>query len=206
MNGRRAQSWNDLVVMPPTDPRSIISSLSMEDQAGNLQSATFARSSTWLNSSKTWINPPMVVTQPGTSTTSRIMAANPYDFQAVVDATNWNTQHSMTLPTTGLPISVQNIMFLKSDPRFINFFYVDFTGAATSTDIQLSMRDNSTTSGDFQGGPIGTVPVFTLAGSFGGTGRNVQVSLNAPGRFHVGLRIVDNTGNWSMFEMDWIVL
>ncbi len=208
MNGIRAQSWNDLVVMPPMDLRAIISSLSLEDNTGASQIASFTRSSTWLNSAKTWINPPMVTSQPGTATTSHIVAANPYDFQAVVDANAWNTVHAMTVPTTGLPISVQNVMFFKADPRFINNFYVDFSGGVTSTDIQLSMRDNSTTSGDFQSSAAGTVPVFTLpnTSTYGGLGRNVHVSLTRTGRFQVAFRIVDNSGNWSMFEMEWIVL
>ncbi len=206
MNGRRAQSWNDLVVMPPMDPRAIIASLSMTAEAGALQAASFQRSSKWLNPAETWVNPPMAMSLPGTNS-SHIDAVNPYDFQAVIDAVNWNTVHAMTLPTSGLPISVQNIMYLRADPRFVNNFYVDFTGGATSTDIQLSMRENSTTSGDFQNSATGTVPVLALpTTTYGGTGCNVQVSLTMPGRFQVAFRIIDNSGNWSMFEMDWIVI
>ena len=210
MNGtiRRAQSWNDLVVMSPMDPRSIIASLGMNDQGGTFRNASFARSSTWLNSAKTWVNPPMTTSLPGTNTTSNVTAANPYDFDAVVQATNWNTVHAMTLPSAGLPIDVQNIMFLKSDPRFINNIYVDWTGVTTSTDIQFSMRDNSTTSGLFENAATATVPVFTFpsTATYGGTGRLVSVSISTPGRYQVAFRIVDNSANWSMFEMEWIVL
>ncbi|HET6401057.1 MAG TPA: hypothetical protein VFH95_06615 [Candidatus Kapabacteria bacterium] len=208
MNGTRAQSWNDLVVLPPMDPRSIIASLAMEDQSGTMQNATFARSITWLNAGTTWINPPMTTTiAGGPTTTSHVVAANSYDFQAVVDATNWNTAHAMTAPALGLPIAVQNIMFLKADPRFINNLYLNMSSGVTATDIQLSMRDNSTTSGDFQNAANATVPVFQFPSStYGGGGRNVQVSLTMPGRFHVAFRIIDNSGNWSMFEMEWIVL
>lgn len=209
MNGmRRAQSWNDLVVMPPIDPRTIIASLGMNDQGGTFRTATFARSSTWLNPAKTWINPPMVTSLPGASTTSNVVAANPYDFEAVVQATNWNTVHAMTMPTAGLPIDVQKVMFLLSKPNFINNIYVDWTGAATATDIQFSMRDNSMTNGMFENSGTATVPVFTFpnTATYGGTGRLIAVSLTTPGRYSVALRIVDNGANWSMFEMDWIVL
>ena len=208
MNGTRAQSWNDLVVMPPMDPRGIIALLMMNDQAGTTHTASFARSTTWLNPAKTWVNPPMVTTLPGTGTTSNVVAANPYDFDAVVQATNWNTVHAMTLPSAGLPIDVQNIMFFKSDPRFINNFYVDWTGAATATDLQFSLRNNSATTGMFENSATATVPVFTFpnTATYGGTGRLVAVSLSRPGRFQVAFRIVDNSGNWSMFEMDWIVV
>ena len=149
----------------------------------------------------------MVTTQPGTGTTSNVAAANPYDFNAVVEANNWNTINAMTLPTTGMPFSVQNIMFLKSGVQFINNVYLDFTGAATSTDILFSMRDNSATSGNFENAATGTVPVLALPSStYGGTGRNLAVSLAMTGRFQVALRIVDNSGNWSMYAMDWIIL
>ena len=150
----------------------------------------------------------MIVTLPGTGTTGNVVAANPYDYTAVVAANAWNSVHAMTAPNTNqLPFSVQNIVFLKADPRFINNLYFDITGGVTSTDIQFSMRDNSTTSGMFQDAALATVPVFALPSStYGGTGRNLQVSLTRTGRFDVAFRIVDNGGNWSMFEMQWIVL
>jgi len=195
-------------VMPPMDPRSIMASPLLMDNTSAIQAGTFARSATWLNLTKTWVNPPMVTTLPTASTTSHVVAANPYDFQAVIDAQTWNTTHAMSLPTNGMPVAVQKIMYLRADPRFINTFYVDFTGAATSTDIQLSMRDNSVTSGNYQNAAAGTVPVFTFpnTSTYGGTGRSFQVTLLQSGRFNVGFRIVDNAANWSMFEMEWIVL
>ena len=201
------QSWSDLVVMQPMVRRGIISFLSFENQAGANQVATFQRSSTWLKTIA-WINPPMIVTLPGTGTTGTIVAANIYDYDSVVAANAWNSTHAMTAPNSNmLPFSVQNKMFLKADPRFINNLYLDFTGGATSTDIQFSMRDNSTISGMFEDAALGTVPVFTLPSStYGGTGRNLQVSLLRTGRLSVAFRIIDNGGNYSMFEMDWIGL
>ncbi len=208
MNGTRATSWNDLIIMPPADPRSLISFLALTDQTGATQLASFLRSATWLNAAKTWVNPPISTSLPGFNATSHIVATNPYDFDAVIQTNEWNTTQAMTLPVAGLPIAAQKIMYLKADPRFTNFVYFDFAGATTSTDIQLSFRDNSTTSGNFQNSGVATVPVlaFPNSATYGGTGRALQVSLTKPGRYVMGLRIVDNTGNWSMFEMDWIVL
>lgn len=193
--------------MPPMDPRGLISFLTFENQAGAQQIATYQHSSTWLKSIA-WINAPMIPTLPGAGTTGNIVAANIYDFNSVVAANAWNSTHAMTAPTSNqLPFSVQNIFFLKVGPQFINNFYLDFTGVTTSTDIQLSMRDNSTTSGQFQNAALATVPAFVFpTTTYGGTGRNLQVSVLRTGRFHVALRIVDNSGNWSMFEMEWIVL
>ena len=200
------KSWNDLAIMPPMDPRGIISFASLQDHVAAIQIATFTRSSSWLKNT-TWINPPMAITLPGPVTTSNIVATSPYDFQSTNAATFWNTTQAMTLPMSGLPISVQNKVFLKAGPFFNNIF-LDFTGGATSTDIQLSMRDNSVTSGNFQDSSSGTIPVLAFPNitSYAGTGRNFQVTLTRTGRFAVALRIIDNSGNYSMFEMDWIVL
>ncbi|MFI5200889.1 MAG: hypothetical protein ACHQNE_00695 [Candidatus Kapaibacterium sp.] len=211
MNGNTApsgpQSWFDLVVMPPMDPRGIIQSVLFQNQAGASQPASFARSATFLHNS-TWVNPPMIVTQPGGGTSPGfVLAANPQDFDSMVAAQNWTSLHAMTVTSAQVALSVQKLMFLKAGMKFVNNIYLDFTGGATSTDIQLSIRDNSATSGDFQGAPTGTVPVFSFPSTtYGGTGKQMQLTLLQPGRFNVGLRIIDNSGNYSIFEMDWIVL
>lgn len=200
------QSWFDLVVMSPIDPRGIIQYAAFENQAGATQIANFARSSNFLQA-VTWVNPPMVVTQPGTGTTSFVQATNPQDYDSAVAAGNWSATHAMTVNSAQVALAVQKIMFLKAGIQFINNIYLDFTGGATSTNIQLSIRENSATTGDFQGAGIGTVPVFAFPSStYGGTGRNMLLTILKPGRFNVGLRIVDNSGNYSIFEMDWIVL
>jgi hypothetical protein len=64
------------------------------------------------------------------------------------------------------------------------------------------------TSGDFQNAGTATVPVFEFppSATYGGTGRNFQVTLLRPGRFNVGIVTLDSTAVISMFEMEWIVL
>ena len=196
------QSWFDLVVMPTLDPRSIISTASFEASAGGQQVATFARSSTWLHAS-TWINPPLIVSQ----TASFVICPNVQDFASVEAANIWNGLHLMTAQNNQLPIIAQKIMFLKAGSAFVNNIFLDWSAGVTSTDVQLSFRDNSTTSGDFQNSGTGTVPVFAWSGpTFGSTARNLEVTLLRPGRFQMALRIIDNSGNYSMYEMDWIVL
>ncbi len=150
----------------------------------------------------------MVVSTPGSGTTPGVQAANPQDFESIVEATTWNGLHTMVSPTVNqLPFSVQKIMFLKAKPNFVNNLFLDITGTASSTDIQLSIRDNSATSGEFQNAALGTIPAFVFPShTYSGTGLNLQVSLLRTGRFNVALRIVDNSGNYSIFEMDWIVL
>jgi hypothetical protein len=195
------QSWFDLVVMPPMDPRSIISAVSFESNASSQIVATFARSSTWLESA-TWINPPLISSQ----TQSYVMCPNVQDFASVEEANVWNGLHQMTALNNQLPIAVQKIMFLKAGTAFINNIFLDWTAGVTSTNVQLSFRDNSTTSGVFQNSATATVPVFSFTGAtFGLTARNLQVTLLRTGRFSMALRILDNSGNYSLYEMDWIV-
>ncbi len=200
------RSWNDLAVMQPMDPRGIISVVSYTDQAGTSHVGAFERSTTWLKAT-TWVNPPMSVSLPGPSTQSNLVCLNPYDFNSVMFAQNWNAVNQMTVPNNQLPIGVQNSMFFKAGLQYGNICYLDHSVGITSTDIQLSMRDNSTTSGDFLNSALGAVPVFAFPTStYGGTGRAMSVTLLRTGRFQVALRIIDSSGNWSMFDMDWIVL
>ncbi len=202
VNSNAPQSWFDLVVMPTMDPRSIISAVSFEASAGGQQAGTFARSSTWLHST-TWVNPPLIVSQTG----SNLVCPNIQDFASVEIANTWNGLHQMTALNNQLPINVQKIMFLKAGTAFVNNIFLDWSAGITSTDVQLSFRDNAATSGDFQNSGTGTVPVFAWSGpTFGSTARNLEVTLLRPGRFQMALRIIDNSGNYSMYEMDWIVL
>ncbi len=198
------QSWNDLIVMPPMDPRSLISAASFQNAVGTAQIASFARSNTFLHAT-TWVNPPMEV---NTSGTGIITAANPMDFDAQEQANTWNGLHLMTSMSAQLPLAVSKLIFLKSDTRFVNSIQLDWIGGATSaSDIQLSFRDNSTTSGIFQNAGAGTIPVFSFpASTYGGTARTLTLTLLKTGRYPMVMRIIDSGGSYSMFEMDWIVL
>ncbi len=201
------QSWFDLVVMPTMDPRSIIQTASFEDQGGTMRAASFLRSMDWFVSA-TWINPNLSVTVPAAGLIPNVTVPNVYDFASIEDANAWNTLHQMVAPSPlTLPIAVQKIMFLKAGTAFVNNLYLDWKAGITATSVELSFRDNSATSGDFQNAAAGTVPafVFPSTATYGGLGRNLQVTLLRTGRFIVGLRIVDSTGSPSMFEMEWIV-
>ena len=143
-----------------------------------------------------------------TSNAGFVSAANPQDYDSIVQATTWNGLHQMTSMNANLPASVAKIVFLKGGMNFVNTFMLDWTGGTTSTsDIELTLRDNSATSGMFQNAGQGTVPVFSFpANSYGGTAKNFVVTLLRTGRFAVGMRIIDSGGNYSIFEMDWIVM
>jgi hypothetical protein len=99
-------------------------------------------------------------------------------------------------------------MYFKAGMAFRNSVYFDFIGGKTSQDILLSLRHNSFTSGDFQNAAAGTVPCFQFptTATFGGAGRALELCFNATGVFDVAMRVLDNAANYSMFEMEWIVL
>ncbi len=203
----KPQSWFDLVVMPTMDPRSFIQTASLEDSTGTMHPATFMRSPTWLLPGP-WGVSPINVTTPSGSLIPNVTVPNAYDFASQEDANAWNTLHQMVAANpTSLPIVVQKIMFLKAGTAFVNNLYLDWKAGVTASDIQLSFRDNSVTSGDFQNSGTATVPafVFPLSATYGNTGRNLQVTLLRTGRFDVGMRTVDSSGTTSMFEMLWIV-
>ncbi len=208
-NGRAQmpQSWNDLVVMPPQDPRILIAAASFEDSGGSGHGAVFIRSNTFLHAT-TWVNPPMIVSAVTSSTTPTIQPVNAMDFDAQEQANVWNGTHAMASTNSQIPLSVQKILFARGDPKFVNNFYVDWTGGTTSSsDVELTFRDNSCTSGDFQNSGSGTIPVFSFpAASYGGTGRLLSMTLLRTGRFPMAMRLIDSSGNYSIFEFDLIAL
>ncbi len=197
-------SWYDFATQSPVDPRMLVQAIAFEDQSGILQPGQFTRSTTWLQN-VSWVNPPLVVTSRAVMVPNATAVA-PADYNALEIVDQWNAQRAMTALTNQYPLSVEKIMFLIAGRRFANNIYLDWTGGDTASDIEFSFRDNSLTSGDFTSGAQGTIPVFQFATStFGGVTRNLQVTVLRRGRFPVCLRIKDTSGNWSMYEMLWIV-
>ncbi len=203
MNGS-PQSWFDLATSPTMDPRSLISTIQFQDQALAYVVGSFTRSTNWLQAT-TWVASPLKVTAFSTQP-SFLASSNNQDFGSVEAANVWNATHAMTSLSTQLPLVSEGLMYLKAGP-FINNLFFDFAGGVTSTDVQISFRANSLTNGDFSNGGTGTIPVFAFPSvTFGGTTKNMQITLLQTGHFQMGIRIVDNSGNYSMLPLDWIVL
>jgi hypothetical protein len=205
-NVNSIQLWFDLVVMPPMDPRGLISTAALEDSGGTMRSATFARAQGWLLPGP-WIQTPLNVSTPTGSLIPNVTVPNSYDYASIEDANTWNTLHQMVaINPSNLPFPVQNTMFLKAGSAFVNNLFIDFKAAVTSVQVMLTFRDNAVTSGTFQNSGTATLPVFAFpSATYGSTGRNLQVTALRPGRFQMGLTMIDNSGNVSMFPMDWIV-
>lgn len=196
------QSWYDLPFMSPMDPRNVISFCQLTDQAGAQHSGVFLNSTTFLKNT-TWQASPLTLSPIASNTTPQCAPVSGIDFNAIYIAQAWNASHGLVANNTQLPQTVQRIIFGKAGKQFMNTYYFDFPGGTTSTDIQLSYKDNSAVAGNFLDSSSGTIPVFGWSGAtFGGTGKSFTIGFRRAGRFLLCLRVIDNAGNYSMFEMD----
>jgi hypothetical protein len=76
-------------------------------------------------------------------------------------------------------------------------------GATQTSDIQLSFMENAATRGDH----AGTIPVISWSGSvYTGTLTLLVTLLPTQGDFWMGLRIIDTSSNWSMYDSLWRVI
>jgi hypothetical protein len=205
MSTTNPQSWYDMPFLAPMDPRAIISQISFTDNGGGSRAGQFLNSATFLNNT-TWQPSPLSIT-PLATATPFCLALTPQDFVAVQTAAQWTNSHGIVRSNTQLPPTVQKILFLKAGIGYITTFFLDWVGGVTSTDIQISPRDNSATAGNFLDAAAGNVPVFSWTGNtFGGTGKQLSVVTTGPGRVNMAMRVIDNSANWSMFEMDWNIV
>jgi hypothetical protein len=205
MSTQNPQSWFDLPMVEPMDPRAIIQAITLDDDTGASIIPLFMRSTDFIKNT-TWATSPLGLSNPATRI-PQVLAVNNSDYEAEYVARDWNATHGMVRSNMQLPPTVAKIVFAKAGNRFTNVFWVDWSGASNSTDVQLSFRDNSATSGDFTNASSGSVPVFAWSGStFSGTGKRLQITFTRPGRFSLVLRVIDGTGSWSMFELEVNVL
>jgi len=77
---------------------------------------------------------------------------------------------------------------------------LDFGG--TYDNVQLSFKDNAGTLGYF----TGTVPVIDFSGAAFTGQQTLYVTLHQVGRVVMGLRVMDSSGNWNMYESEWIIV
>ena len=76
-------------------------------------------------------------------------------------------------------------------------------GATQTSDIQLSFMENAATRGDY----AGTIPVISWSGSvYTGTLTLIVTLLPTERDFWMGLRIIDTSSNWSMYDSLWRVI
>lgn len=185
------QSWFDLSIIPPIDPRELIADVRI-----NGTQATFARSTDFLQT--TWATNTVALTG-----NTLCEAWETDNFWKVEDAAQWTQSHQAGNFTSSIAPPLRKVVFLRGGRQWKNTLEVAL-GGSTFTDIQLTFRDNAASAGNFAGSSNGSVPVFKWTGSFTGT-VGLQLSLKDMARVSMVMKLVTG-GNHSMFEMEWIVV
>lgn len=186
------QSWSDLPVVQPGDPRSLI----LYSAIGGIP-GIFARSTNFL--ATVWGVSPFVFS----ATNTKVLSLDTTDALSGVDALQWTFAHQMVNVSSTLAPPMRKVAFLRAGRKWNNILEFDM-GVLNYSNVQLSFRNNLATSGTFLNGAAGTVPVISFTGVF--TGVNIlQLTLLQPGVYSMVLSGT-NGGSSYAFEMEWIVL
>ncbi len=183
-------NWIDWQNQQPQNPLDLIARVKIGGAVGS-----YINSTTFSTSTGTIITNPFVYN--GTPTCSALGTDN---LQRVADADQWNFSHLTRNSSATLAPPLTKVIFLRGGTNWEMSIPINF-GGATYNDLQLSFRDNAGTRGDF----AGTVPAITFQGLFTGS-QTLAVTLKSFGRVSMGLRAIDLSANWSMFEMEWIIV
>lgn len=186
------QSWYDLAILQPIDPRHLIADARLDNSQG-----TFVRSSSFLVT--TWATGSTVLT--GSTTCQAWQTDN---LMKVEDAEQWNLAHQGGNFTSSVAPPLRRIVFLRGGREWRNELFLNF-GPTVYNDVQLSFRDNAASSGNFSSGGSATVPAYKWSGAFTAAPA-LSVSLKQFGRFLMALKLTDSLGNNTMWEMEWIVV
>jgi hypothetical protein len=193
MNNNSVQSWFDLPIQEPVDPRILIANAKL----GSIQGA-FARSTNFIGA-LSWIASPFSLS--GVVTCASLHTD---DALAVAEAQQWNFSHKAGNFAATLAPPLRKVLFLRGGAEYQMSFEIDL-GPETYSDLQLSFRDNAAVSGNFTGTAGGSIPVILFSGAATGP-QTLFVSLKQYGTFQMAISARDGSGNWSMFEMDWVIV
>jgi hypothetical protein len=184
------QSWYDVALQQPVDPRILIANSYM----GVTQGA-FSRSSTY--GAAGWAA--SILNYSGTAVCTTLHTD---DALAVAEAAQWTFAHQGLNLAGTTPPCLQKVAFLRGGTSYEMAFSIDF-GVGNHTSVQLSFRDNVVTPGDFAGS-FGSIPVISYSGTYTGV-QTFKVTLKRYGTFVMGLRTTSGGNNY-MFEMEWNVV
>lgn len=184
------QSWSDLTILEPTDPRGLIKYSTLNGVVG-----IFSHTNSFLASS--WGVSP--VFHFGQVTCN----ANGIDnTQLVEDARAWTLSHLSANNPATLAKPLTELMFLRDGLQWTMFIPLNF-GVTGIGNPMLSFRDNATSAGSFLDGQA-THPVIYFPGLY--TGINVlQVTLSGKGHYKLAI-VGKEAGIQTMYEMEWHVV
>ncbi len=186
-------SWNEWANVLPANPLDLIANARLDSTSGVLiNSNSFSHPS----GSALPIQSPFLLNGKPTCVALNSSGDDPND------ALQWNFAHLTRNLNANLAPPLDKVIFLRSGLRWEMKIPINL-GTGVYSDLQLSFRDNAGTRGDTSG----TVPViaFNTSATFTG-GVVLTVTLKYTGHAVMGLRAIDNGGNWSMYESEWIIV
>ncbi len=188
-------SWIGWAESDPVDPLSVIAMARIENLPFSNDTGVYLNSTTYGTPGASWVD--TTVDYNGEPTVVSLRT----DRQGTVaEALQWNMAHLSRNASASLAIPLRKVIFLKAGTEWENRIILTM-GGKFYNDFQLSLLNNAGTRGDEQG----TVPVLSFtASTYVGTQLTLAVSIKTPGVFRMGLRGVDQGGDWSMFEMLWV--
>lgn len=134
-----------------------------------------------------------------------LCVANESDNQQMVsDAKQWNFQHQTANSSSYMAIPMRKVIFLRAGTQWTNVVSLSL-GPQSYANLQLTFRDNAGTRGDY----AGAYPVidFSNVGTPFTGNVDLSVILKSIGKVSMVLRGIDIAGpNWSMFEMEWVIV
>ena len=185
------QSWYDVALQQPVDPRILIANCYLDGNQGSFARNNAFAAAGWAASSLTAVAP-VVCTSLHTD-----------DALAVAEAAQWTFTHQGINNSATNPPCLQKVVFLRGGTNFEMTFSINF-GLATHSAVLLSFRDNAATPGDFAGSGAGTIPVIAFPNTYTGI-KTFKVTLKMLGSFVMGLRSTAG-GAAELFEMEWNVV
>ena len=186
------RSWNDIAKLSPTNPLDLIAYATLNGTVG-----AYANSTTYAQTTGvTWVNSGVIV-----SAEASVLSLATDQMVTQAYANQWNFQH--LTDNLVVPPPLRKVLFLKAGTAWQNIIPLNFGGASTFDEVELSFRDNAGTRGD----SAGTIPVITFGGSYTGVSVLLNVTLQRTGIAIIGLKMRNTVGSdLSMFEMEWHIV
>lgn len=184
----RVQSWYDLQMLCPRDPRGLIAYAELAGQPGDFTfSDNFA--------SNDWIASPLSVNAAPT-----VSALETDNQQKVADAKQWSFSHLTWNGSSNLASPLRKLVFLRGGLQWENHIQFDF-GDNPISEIQISFLINAASRGD----KAGTIPVIRWTEGSWSNHVTLSVVLQSMGMFNLGIMAYDGT-NYSMNELALAVM
>ncbi len=194
-NSTPINSWIDWAQSNPVNPLDIIA-MARLDMGVNHDVGVYLDTTTYSTPGSSWVASPFSYNGEPTLISYRT------DQQGTVaEALQWNMSHLTRNSDANLAIPLRKVIFLKAGADWEMQIPLAL-GAGSYSDLQLSLLDNAGTRGDDQG----TVPVISFTARAYTGSVTLSVSVKSPGILPVGFRAVSAAGDWSMFEMLWIIV